>query len=110
MAAVQLLLASCMLAVLLPWNGGVPTHVGLPEALSVVALGVLGSGIAYVLFYAVIRAAGATTASTVTYVMPIVSTSLGVLVLREPLTWNLLVGGLVVLLGVWMNARYSRRA
>ena len=63
-------------------------------------LGGLGTGVAYVLNYVVVRRAGATTASTVTYVIPVVATVLGVVVLAEPLAWNQPVGGLVVLGGL----------
>jgi len=65
-----------------------------------VALGVLGTGLAYVLNYGLIRDAGATVASTVTYAIPLFSTLAGVLVLGEPLTWNQPAGALVVILGV----------
>jgi len=63
-------------------------------------LGALGSGVAYVLNYAIIRRAGATTASTVTYLVPLFSTVLGVVVLGEALSWNQPVGAVVVLAGV----------
>ena len=55
-------------------------------------LGVLGTGLAYVLMYRVVALAGATTASTVTYLIPLVSTTLGIAVLGEALTWNEPVG------------------
>jgi drug/metabolite transporter (DMT)-like permease len=66
---------------------------------SVLALGVVGTGFAYILNYRVIRAAGATIASTVTYLVPIFSTAAGVVVLHEPLTWNEPLGALVIVLG-----------
>ena len=44
--------------------------------------------------------AGATVAASVTYVIPIVSTALGVVVLHEELHWYEPVGGAVVLGGV----------
>jgi drug/metabolite transporter (DMT)-like permease len=47
-----------------------------------------------------VRTAGATVAATVTYLIPLVSTTLGILVLGEPLSWNEPVGGVVVLAGV----------
>jgi drug/metabolite transporter (DMT)-like permease len=65
-----------------------------------IALGVLGTGFAYILNYAVVRMAGATTASTVTYLVPIVSTALGIVVLGEHLEWNQPVGAAVVLASV----------
>jgi hypothetical protein len=48
---------------------------------SVIVLGVLGTGIAYVLNYRLIADEGATAASTVTYLIPIVAVILGVLIL-----------------------------
>jgi drug/metabolite transporter (DMT)-like permease len=69
-------------------------------AASVLVLGALGTGIGYVLYYGIVRLAGATIASTVTYVVPLFSTVAGVVFLGEGLSWNQPVGGLVVLAGV----------
>jgi drug/metabolite transporter (DMT)-like permease len=68
-------------------------------------LGVLGTSFSYVMFYRVIAIAGATTGASVTYVVPVVATALGILVLHETLTWNEPVGALVVLAGVWLAQR-----
>lgn len=54
---------------------------------------------AYVLNHGIIRAAGATVATTVTYVIPVVSTLAGILALHEPVTWNQPVGAAIVVLG-----------
>jgi drug/metabolite transporter (DMT)-like permease len=64
------------------------------------ALGALGTGIAYVWNFQVIERAGATMASTVTYLTPLVAIAVGVSLLGEALTLNEPLGGLVVLLGV----------
>lgn len=97
LATGQLLCATVELgAVTLPL-GAQPGHVELRSLGAVAALGALGTGVAYVLNYAVIRSAGITVASTVTYVVPIFSTVLGVAALSEPLRWNAPLGGLVVL-------------
>jgi drug/metabolite transporter (DMT)-like permease len=61
---------------------------------------VLGTGVAYVLNYRLIADEGAVAASTVTYLLPVVAVVLGALILNEPLTWHLLAGGLIVLVGV----------
>src|SRR5262249_8363074 len=61
---------------------------------------VLGTGLAYVLNFGVIRAAGATAASTVTYVIPLFPTGAGVLLPGERLSWYEPLGGLVVIVGV----------
>jgi drug/metabolite transporter (DMT)-like permease len=50
--------------------------------------------------YAIVRSKGAGTASLVTYVIPIFSTVLGVVVLGEALHWNQPVGTVVLLAGV----------
>ncbi len=68
--------------------------------LAMLALGALGSGIAYVLSFRIVKAAGATTASSVTYITPLFAVIAGVLLLSEPLSWHEPVGGLIVLLGV----------
>ena len=67
---------------------------------AVAALGAVGTGAAYLLNYSIIRDAGATAASTVTYLVPVFATVAGVALLGERLTWNEPVGGLLVLLGV----------
>src|SRR6266540_2734024 len=57
----------------------------------------LSTGAAYVLNYRLIADEGATVASTVTYLIPIVALLLGAIVLGEPLTWNLFIGAAIVL-------------
>ena len=71
----------------------------------ILLLGVLGTSFTYVLFWKVVKIAGATTAASVTYVVPIVATILGILVLHEELLWYEPVGALVVLAGVWLAQR-----
>ncbi len=73
--------------------------IGLPSVLGMLALGCLGSGIAYVLNFRVISRSDATTASTVTYLTPLVAVIAGALLLGEHVTWNQPVGGLLVVLG-----------
>lgn len=75
---------------------------------ALVALGVLGTGVAYIFFWRVIAVAGATNASLVTYLVPIISTLLGVLILREHLHWYEPVGAAVVLVGVWLAQRHPK--
>ncbi len=103
LAAAQLL---CATAILVPFVvvSGVPSaSIGLDGAGSLLALGVLGSGVAFAMNYAIVRAAGIATASVVTYLIPVFSTVLGVVVLSEPLRWNQPVGAVVLLVGVAMT-------
>ena len=63
-------------------------------------LGLLGSCAAYVLYFSLINAWGATRASLVTYVFPIVGLALGIFVLGEQVQWNLFVGAALVAAGI----------
>ncbi len=74
---------------------------GLPGTwLALGWLGLLGSCVAYLLYYYLINAWGATRATIVTYVFPIIGLFLGVAVLREPLTAQLVAGTLLIVTGI----------
>jgi drug/metabolite transporter (DMT)-like permease len=98
--AAQLLCGSIELVLVTPFLGGLPTTLPLKSLGSVLALGVVGTGIAYVLQFGLIRDAGATVASTVAYLILLVSVCAGILVLHEPLAWYQPVGAIVVMVGV----------
>jgi len=68
--------------------------------LCLLLLGGLGTGYAYLLNYRTLQEHGATVASLVTYLVPIVGVAAGVLVLGEPFSVRLVLGGLVVVGGV----------
>lgn len=60
-------------------------------------LGLLGSCAAYLLYYSLINAWGATRASLVTYIFPVVGLILGIVILGEQTDWRLFAGtGMVV--------------
>jgi drug/metabolite transporter (DMT)-like permease len=65
---------------------------------SVVALGALSTGVAYLLFFKLLERVGPTKTATVTYLIPFVGMLMGAIVLGEPLTGGMLVG-LVLVLG-----------
>ncbi len=69
-----------------------------PEALlAVVWLGLLGSGVAYLVFFGLLGRRGAAGTAVVAYLLPVFGVTLGVLVLHEPLDGRLLAGlGLIV--------------
>jgi drug/metabolite transporter (DMT)-like permease len=104
LSATLLLCATVQLAVVAPLVTGqappAPWSLSIEVLLSVLALGALGSGLAFVLNMRNIRLIGASRSSMVTYLMPIFSILVGVIVLHEHLTWYQPVGGLIVLLGV----------
>jgi drug/metabolite transporter (DMT)-like permease len=105
----QLAMGTLQLALILPFAGGLPGALPSEPLAAVVALGAAGTGAAYLLNYSIIRDAGATAASTVTYLVPVFATVAGVAFLGERLTWNEPVGGLFVLLGVAASQGLLRR-
>lgn len=76
---------------------------GIDAWLSVLALGMLGTGVAYILMFNVVQAAGAQTASMITYLVPVFAVILGVAVLGEHISWHEPVGGAVILTGVALS-------
>ena len=79
---------------------------------SLLTLGILGTGVAYIWNINVLRAWGPTNASTVTYITPVVGVLLGVLVLGETFSANQPAGAALVLVGILFTQqriRLSRR-
>lgn len=99
-ATVQVGLGAVVMLVLAPFIAGDPVSLSAPVVLAVLALGALGTGLAYVWNTEIVAAWGATNASTVTYLTPVVGVVLGVLVLGERIGWNEPVGAVVVILGI----------
>jgi drug/metabolite transporter (DMT)-like permease len=65
--------------------------------LAVVWLGLLGSGVAYLVFFGLLGRRGAAGTAVVAYLLPVFGVTLGALVLHEPLDGRLLAGlGLIV--------------
>ncbi|HUH35183.1 MAG TPA: DMT family transporter [Moheibacter sp.] len=67
----------------------------------IVILGLIGTALAMILYYNLIRQTSAIFASTVTYLMPIVAVFWGILD-GETLTWVHALGGILILLGVYL--------
>ena len=68
--------------------------------LAVLWLGVLGTAIAYVLYFSLIHSVGPTRTMLVTYVFPLVGVTLSVSILGEQLIWQEVVGGLLIISGI----------
>jgi drug/metabolite transporter (DMT)-like permease len=80
--------------------GNVHAHLSLSSLLALGALGILGTGIAYILNFDIVRYAPATVASSVTYLTPVFAVIVGVAFLGESLSWNEPIGALLILVGV----------
>ena len=71
-------------------------------------LGCIASGMAYLLYNASLRHLDASEVGVYTNLIPIVGVLTGVVVLGEPLSMRAILGGLVVMLGVWITSRAER--
>jgi drug/metabolite transporter (DMT)-like permease len=82
-----------------------------PEALfAVIWLGILGSGLAYLVFFRLLGRWGATRTSMVAYLLPVVGIALGALVLQEPLAPSTVLGTALVIAGIALvNSRLGTR-
>jgi len=100
LAAAQLVAATALQAGIIPFLAWQTPHLTAPLVGSMVLLGMLSTGLAYVLYFRLIADVGATTASAVNYVVPVAAVATSVALLGEPVTWNLLLGGSVVLVGM----------
>jgi drug/metabolite transporter (DMT)-like permease len=102
------------LLVLLPFGlAQLPSAVpGWKETGSVIALAVIGTALAQIILYRVLRTDGAARVSLVTYLLPATALIYGVLLLGEPLTWEELAGMALILGGVALGSgavRFPRR-
>lgn len=87
--------------------GPTPTPAELGPAVvgSVVALGALGTGAAFFLFYTLIARVGATNAAMVTYLVPVVGVAAGGLLLGEAVGPTLVLGASLIVGGIWLAQR-----
>ncbi|WFB06286.1 DMT family transporter [Streptomyces sp. LX-29] len=108
MSGAQLTLGTAQLAVVAPLFAPEPDSFPLLPLLSVVALGALGTGLAFLLQYGLVAEVGPTTALMVTYFIPVIATAAGVALLGEHLSWNTPVGALIVLAGAALTQTRPR--
>ena len=97
--SMQLTLAALTLFPFFLFDGIAKDEYRLGPVLAMVALGVFGSGIAYLWNFKVMDLAGSAIASSVTYLTPVVAIIVGIIFLGEKVAWYEPVGALVVLLG-----------
>lgn len=87
---------------ILQWPTG---HVSRDSLLSVIALGIFPTAIAFVVFFEVLKEVGPARASLVTYLNTAFAVVLGVVILSEPLTLGIIIGLPMVLVGSYLASR-----
>ncbi|MET7517791.1 DMT family transporter [Streptomyces sp. NPDC005480] len=113
LSGAQLLMATVQLAVVTPVFTTLPAHFPVVPLLAIVALGALGTGLAFLIQYGLVAEVGPTTAQMVTYFIPVIATAAGVALLGESLTWSTPIGAVIVLAGAALTqsrARTPRRS
>jgi len=108
-ATIQLCMAAITLLPLYLFDGIAEENYRLTPLLAVLALGVLGSGFAYIWNFSIIAAAGGSIASTVTYVTPVVAVIVGWIFLGEQISWHEPIGAVFVILGAAMTQGRLKR-
>ncbi|TDQ42591.1 DMT family transporter [Aureibacillus halotolerans] len=73
--------------------------------LSIIGLGCLGSGVAYLLFYFLAIKGSPNFAASVTYVVPITAIFWGALLLNEPITEHIFIGLGCIAMGVYFSGK-----
>ena len=102
--AASLGVASAIL--LIPAALEIPSSLPSANALaSIAVLGILCTAVAMLLMFYLVRHAGASRASVITYINPVVATLLGVLVLDEHLGIGGFIAFALILLGSWLATR-----
>ncbi|MTD57881.1 EamA family transporter [Amycolatopsis sp. RM579] len=80
--------------------GAAAPHLTARVVAGMLVLGLLCTGLGYVQLFRLIGEVGAATASAVNYLEPLFAVVLSVSLLGEPVTWNMIAGGLVLFAGV----------
>jgi drug/metabolite transporter (DMT)-like permease len=104
----QISIGAFVMVLASPIVASAPMHLTPAVVLSMIALGALGTGLAFIWNTNVVRGWGPTAASTVTYLSPVVGVALGAIVLDESVGWNQPVGALAVIAGILVTRRATR--
>jgi drug/metabolite transporter (DMT)-like permease len=83
---------------------------GVGVMLAVIALGIACTGIAFLLYFRLIRDIGATSALTVTFLIPVFGILWGSLFLGEIITWGMIAGSCIVIVGTALVTGFNPAA
>ncbi|WP_018680895.1 DMT family transporter [Actinokineospora enzanensis] len=96
-ATSQVLMATLLQLIVTPFFPWKTPHPTWGIGLSVLLLGVVGTGLAYLVYFRLIGDMGAANASAVNYLVPVTAVLISLVTLQESITWNMIVGTVVVL-------------
>jgi drug/metabolite transporter (DMT)-like permease len=70
--------------------------------LGITFLGIFCSGLAYIAWYDALQALSTAETGVFLYIEPLVAVVVAAVILAEPITWSSMVGGGIILFGVWL--------
>ncbi|WML43547.1 DMT family transporter [Neobacillus sp. PS3-40] len=85
-----------------------PALLDMNIILPLIGLGMLGSGVAYLLFYFMVKKGGPEFASLVTYLVPVSAVIWGAVLLKESIHLTMIVGLIVIFMGVYISSHKSK--
>jgi drug/metabolite transporter (DMT)-like permease len=93
----QVIMASVLQAVVTPFFPWHTPELRWQVVLSVLLLGAIGTGVAYLVYFRLITDMGAANAAAVNYLVPVTAVLISLVTLNETITWNMIAGTLIVL-------------
>lgn len=99
-AAGQMLCASIHFTLILPWFVTITTDASTISIASMLILGIVGTGITYIMIQTLIKQSGAGVASDTTYVILFIAILLGIVVLGEEINIWQIIGSALILIGL----------
>ncbi|WP_238385325.1 DMT family transporter [Nesterenkonia muleiensis] len=104
-AAIQVTIGAALLLFAAPFMNWGGVTLSPSVVASMMALGIFGTGLAYIWNTNIVAGWGATVASSVTYLSPVIGVALGAVILGERVAWNHPVGAAVVIAGIILSRR-----
>lgn len=105
-AAGQMLCAAIHFTLILPWFVTITSDASTISIFSMLILGIVGTGITYIMIQTLIKQSGAGVASDTTYVILFIAIALGIVVLGEELNiWQVIGSGLILIGLVIINRK-----
>lgn len=105
--AISTVISFIMMMVLTPQS--ISAFLNINLLVPFIGLGAFGSGIAYLLYYYLVKKGGPEFASLVTYLVPVSAIIWGALLLHEEFHLYMLIGLLVIFAGVYSSSLKSKR-
>ena len=105
----SLIVGAVLLSPFLFVYGEANLSISSTSLLYIAILGIINTSLAYVIFIKLIKRIGSLNASFVTYLVPVSSISLGILILDEVFTLDMVIGSALIFLGVFFSNKQATK-